>query len=107
MNYTGPASWPGSYGYEREDRRVALVYFSKDGSVVFSGTRLGPFDIVGANPEHGDVLPDFSHGNSVLQFHKQVSEFPDEPSDRFARMSSLNELAAKVDAANAALEEIA
>ena len=107
LNYTGPASWPGSYGYEREDKKVSLVYFSTDGSVVFSGTRLGPFDIVGANPEHGDVLPDFSYGNSVLQFHKQVSEFPATPRDRFALASSLDRLAEKVDAANAALEEIA
>lgn len=107
LNYTGPASWPGSYGYEREDRGVALVYFSNDGSVVFSGTRVGPFDIVGANPENGDVLPDFSHGNSVLQFHPQASEFPSEPSDSFALVSRLDELAEKVDAANAALEEIA
>ena len=51
-------------------------------------------------------MPDFSYYNSELRFHPQVTEFPDEPSDQFARMSSLNELAAKVDAANAALEEI-
>lgn len=107
LNYSGPGSWSGSYVYEREDKKVSLIYFSTDGSVTFSGTKLGPFDIVGANPENGDVLPDFSYGNSVLQFHKQVSEFPSEPSDRFALATSLDELAKKVDAANAALEDIA
>lgn len=103
LNYTGPASWPGSYGYEREDRGVALVYFSNDGSVVFSGTRVGPFDIVGANPENGDVLPDFSYGNSVLQFHPQVTEFPKEPTDSFARES---EVAKEVERAQAAEEQL-
>lgn len=103
LNYTGPASWPGSYGYEREDGRFTLVYFSKDGSVVFDGTKLGPFDIVGANPEHGDVLPDFSLGNSVLQFHPQVTEFPKEPTDSFARES---EVAKEVERAQAAEEQL-
>lgn len=76
------------YTWRTLDGRQSVSYSSENGNVTVTGNYYGTIRS-GLNPLNGDDLGAVTSGVNVVTFTKQQTQFPDEPTTRFATLNDI------------------
>lgn len=76
------------YTWRTLDGRQSVLYSSENGNVTVTGNYYGTIRS-GLNPLNGDDLGAVTSGVNVVTFTKQQTQFPDEPTTRFATLNDI------------------